>query len=501
MDTGDGDAPRILLTGATGYVGGRLLAAFEERGTPVRCLTRRPRALRHSSDRVEVVRGDASDPGTLRGAFDGIRVAYYLVHSMGGSGNFSDDDRRGAVAFAEAARDAGVERIVYLGGLGAGDDLSEHLKSRQETGRALAAVLPTTEFRAGIVIGSGSLSFDAMNALVRRLPVMIAPRWVTTRTQPIGIDDVVAYLVAASDLDHPPGVYEIGGPDVMTYEGLMMECARQQDLVRRIIRVPLLTPHLSSLWLGLLTPVYARVARKMIDGLRNETVLTDDRARREFPEVEPRPATQAIARALADEDAPATRWSDAVSSAGAFRTAEGTPLERERVVSRWIEVRATPAQAFAPIQRIGGRNGWYVGNRLWALRGLLDLAVGGVGIRRGRRHPVDLAVGDTLDFWRVDALEPDRFLRLLAEMRLPGRAVLQWRVEPTDRGAVIRQTAFYQPKGVLGHLYWLGVSPFHTHIFRGMLRAIAEMAEGTRPLRAGGVDLPHDDQAEGAGAA
>ncbi|MFN8110123.1 MAG: SDR family oxidoreductase [Thermoleophilia bacterium] len=475
--------PTILLTGATGYVGGRLLARLEADGVPVRCLTRRPAALRRTAATTEVVRGDVMDAASLAGAFEGIEVAYYLVHSMGATGDFSDQDRRAAAAFGDAAAAAGVARVVYLGGLGHGSGLSDHLASRQETGAVLARRVPTTEFRAGIVVGAGSLSFESINALVRRLPVMVAPRWVTTRTQPIGIDDVVTYLLAARDTSRPAGVYEIGGPDVMTYESLMLECARQQGLQRRIIRVPLLTPHLSSLWLGLVTPVYARVARKMIDGLRNETIITRHDAADAFPEVHPVPATRAIALALAQQHAPATRWSDAVSAAGPFRTKVGTPLERERVDSRWVHVDVSPERAFAPIQRIGGRNGWYVGNRLWWLRGAIDLLVGGVGIRRGRRHPVRLAVGDTLDFWRVDGFEQDRLLRLTAEMRLPGRAVLQWRVEPSDGGGTqIRQTAFFQPQGLLGHLYWLAVSPFHTHIFRGMLRVIAEMAEGTRPL-------------------
>lgn len=473
--------PRVLLTGATGYVGGRVLIELQRRGIAVRCLTRRPRALREAAPTTSVVVGDVTDAASLAGAFDGIETAYYMVHSMGSAGDFGEQDLAAANTFGRAAAAAGVDRIVYLGGLGGGEGLSEHLASRQETGAILARHVPTIEFRASIIIGSGSLSFEAINALVRRLPLMIAPRWVATSTQPIGIDDVVDYLVAALDLDRPPGVYEIGGPDVMTYETLMLECARQQGLRRRIVGVPVLTPHLSSLWLGLVTPVYARVARKMIDGLRNETVVTDDRARRAFPEVTPAPAAAAIADALGERFAP-TRWSDAVSSAGAFRTREGTPLERQRVDSRLVEVEVEPSRAFAPIQRIGGRAGWYAGNRLWALRGLLDLLVGGVGIRRGRRHPVELAVGDTVDFWRVEAFEQDRVLRLRAEMRLPGRAWLQWRVEPTDRGSLIRQTAFYEPHGLLGHMYWIAIAPLHTHIFRGMLRAIADMAEGNRPL-------------------
>lgn len=476
------DAPRVLVTGATGYVGARLLARLEREGVPVRVLARRPEAVRGGAPTTEVVRGDVLDAASLDAALSGINVAYYLVHSMGSSGGFAEQDRRAAERFGDRARAAGVERIVYLGGLGHGKDLSDHLASRQETGRILAAHVPTVEFRAGIVIGSGSLSFDALNALVRRLPVMLAPRWVSTPTQPIAIDDVIAYLFAARDPVVPPGIYEIGGPRRLSYEDLMQECARLQGLRRHIIKVPVLTPRLSSLWLGLVTPVYARVARKMIDGLRNETVVQGDVARRVFPHIRPVAPTEAIAAALADADQPASRWSDAVSSAGQFRTSSGTPLKRQLVDSRWVHVNVPPQRAFAPIQRIGGRSGWYFGNGLWTLRGLLDLGVGGVGTRRGRRHPVLIQVGDTVDFWRVEAFEPDRLLRLRAEMRLPGAAWLQFRVEPRAGGAFIRQTAFYEPAGAFGHLYWLAMAPFHAQMFRGMLKAIADMAEGHRPM-------------------
>ncbi len=468
-----------LLTGATGYVGGRLLRALEADAVPVRCLTRRPDALRSVAPTTTAVRADALDRRSVRDALGGVDVAYYLVHSMGSSGSFAEEDRTAATIFGEEAARAGVQRVIYLGGLGRGAGLSGHLASRQETGEILASHVPTTEFRAGIIIGSGSLSFEAINALVRRLPVMIAPRWVATRTQPIGIDDVVAYLRAARDLRIPPGVYEIGGPDVMTYEGLMMECARQQRLRRRIVPVPVLTPRLSSLWLGLVTPVYARVAKKMIDGLRNETIVNDPRARTAFRDVHPAPAAAALAAALADMDAPPTRWSDAASSSGPFRTAAGTPLRRQLVDSRWVRVPVQPRHAFAPIQRIGGRTGWYAYNRLWTLRGALDLLVGGVGTRRGRRHPTELAIGDTVDFWRVEAFEPDRLLRLRAEMRLPGKAWLQFRVDGEPDGALIRQTAFFEPRGMIGHAYWIAMAPFHQFMFRAMLRRIASLVEAS----------------------
>lgn len=483
----DAPPPLILLTGPTGYVGGRLLAELQSRGTRVRCLTRRPEALRGLAATTEAVQADLRDEDGLTEACAGVETAYYLVHSMGSRGAFAQEDRDAARNFARAARAAGVRRIVYLGGLGGGDDLSSHLASRHEVGRVLGSTgVPVTEFRAGIVIGSGSLSFEVMRALVRRLPLMVTPRWVRTLTQPIAIDDVIAYLVAALDQrGDGDRVYEIGGPDVLSYEHLMLEYARQRNLVRRILRVPVLSPRISSLWLGLVTPVYARVARKMIDGLRNETVVHDDRALRDFPGIRPRGVREAVALAIADRDAAPTRWSDALSSAGARRRQPGTPLKRQMVDSRWVAVTVPPEQAFAPIQRVGGRTGWYYGDPLWGLRGFLDLLVGGVGTRRGRRHPVDIAPGDTVDFWRVEAFEPDRILRLVAEMKTPGKAWLQFRVEPAAGGSLIRQTAFFEPTGLLGRLYWYAMVPAHQFMFRGMLRRIADIAEGreTIPVR------------------
>jgi uncharacterized protein YbjT (DUF2867 family) len=473
------ERPRVLLTGPTGYVGGRLLPALEAGGARVRCLTRRPERLTgRVGPGTEVVAGDLLHAEGLDAALAGVDVAYYLVHSMGSSGAFEDEDREAARNFAAAAGAAGVRRIVYLGGLGAGDGLSEHLASRQEVGRVLrASGVETTELRAGIIIGSGSLAFDAMRALVRQLPVMVTPRWVRTMTQPVAIDDVIDYLLAAGDLAAPGGrVYEIGGPDRLSYEGLMREYARQRGLRTRIVRVPVLSPRLSSLWLGLVTPVYAQVARKMIDGLRNETVVRDDAALRDFPGIRPRGVAEAIREAIAERDEPPTRWSDAVSAGIFGRRRAATPLRKQLVDSRWVWVDVPPEAAFRPIQRIGGRTGWYYGERLWAVRGFMDQAVGGVGLRRGRRHPVDLAPGDTVDFWRVEAVEPDRLLRLVAEMRLPGTGWLQFRVEPSEGGSIIRQTAFFEPRGVLGRVYWYATAPFHQFVFPGMLRRVAAAA-------------------------
>jgi uncharacterized protein YbjT (DUF2867 family) len=478
--------PPILLTGATGYVGGRLLRLLEERGERVRCLTRRPEAVAPNRDSTTIVAGDVLELESLRPAMRGVWTAYYLVHSMT-SASFEEQDRRGAANFAAAAREAGVCRIVYLGGLGAGGDLSSHLSSRQEVGRILACSgVQTVEFRASIVIGSGSLSFEMLRKLVERLPVMITPRWVRTKAQPIAIEDVLDYLVAALDVEIEGGaVFEIGGADQVSYEDLMREYAWQLGIRRWIIPVPFLTARLSSLWLGLVTPVYARVGRKLIDSLPHETVVRSPTAVRAFA-IKPRGYREAIARALANEDREfsETRWSDSVASAGLRPERYGGVHHGKRLVdSRSIQVRVSPAQAFRPIRRIGGESGWYFGDRLWRLRGFVDLLVGGVGVRRGRRDPETPAVGSAVDFWRVEAYEPGRLLRLRAEMRLPGRAWLQFEVNRNDTGSTIRQTASFQPTGLLGTVYWYGLFPVHSWIFKGMLTRIADAAQAPEESR------------------
>ncbi len=470
----------VLLTGATGYVGGRLLHLLAERGQSVRCLTRRPEALSDPGVKAEIVVGDVLDIETLRPALDGVDVAYYLVHSMGSAGSFADEDRQAAANFATAAAEAGVRRIVYLGGLGAGPDLSPHLASRQEVGQILSrSGVQVVEFRASVVIGSGSLSFEIIRALVERLPVMITPRWVRSVAQPIAIEDVLAYLVAALDLSlDGNAVFEIGGADQVSYEELMREYARQAGLQRRIVPVPVLTPRLSSLWLGLVTPVYARVGRKLIESLPHETVVRDASALQAFP-IRPLGHRGAIARALAHEnhEFAETRWSDARSSAGLGPKRYGGIRFGKRLVdSRSVRVPAAPSEAFDPIRRIGGATGWYFGDALWHLRGFVDLLVGGVGLRRGRRDPDQLTPDATVDFWRVEAVEPDRLLLLRAEMKLPGRAWLQFEVDGDSDGSTIHQTAIFDPVGLPGAIYWYGLFPLHSWIFAGMLRRIAAVA-------------------------
>jgi uncharacterized protein YbjT (DUF2867 family) len=474
--------PLILLTGATGYVGGRLLKALQTAGYPVRCLARRPEFLApRVSPETDIVKGDCLDAASLPAACAGVHTAYYLVHSMGSTGDFTEQDRTAAANFGAAAHAAGVRRIIYLGGLGAaGAQLSTHLRSRHETGEALrASGVPVTELRASIVLGSGSLSFELIRALVERLPMMLCPRWVRTPAQPIAIEDVLAYLLAAIDLPHGrDGIFEIGGADRVSYADIMNEYARQRGLRRWMIPVPLLTPWLSSLWLGLTTPVYARVGRKLIESVENETTVHDDRALRVFP-IRPMGLSQAIRRAILNEDQEygVTRWSDAISSAGMPQSWGGIRFGTRLVDSRAVHVMVSPAAAFTAIRRVGGATGWYYDDWLWRVRGFIDLLFGGVGLRRGRRHPEELAIGDTVDFWRVEAYEPNRRLRLVAEMKLPGRAWLEFEVAPEGDGTTIRQTAVFDPVGVLGLLYWYGVYPLHARVFTGMLRGVARAAE------------------------
>jgi len=474
----------VLLTGATGYVGGRLLRRLEECGRPVRCLARRPEFLKgRARTSTEVVAGDLLDAASLGPAFRGVHTAYYLVHSMGASGSFEEKDRAAAQNFSRAAAAAAVSRIVYLGGLGDdADGLSQHLRSRHEVGEILrSAGVSVIEFRASVVLGSGSLSFEMVRALVERLPVMVTPRWVRVPAQPIAINDVLAYLMGALDLA-PSGhrIFEIGGPDRLSYGGLMREYASQRGLRRAMISVPFLTPRLSGLWLGLVTPLYARVGRKLIDGVRHPTVVRDLSALTAFT-VRPVGVKEAIAQALRREDRQfaETHWTDSVAGACEPRQWGGVRFGNRLVDARSARVTAPPAWAFGPIQRIGGETGWYYGNWLWRARGALDLLAGGVGMRRGRRHPLELRAGEPLDFWRVEELVPERRLRLEAEMKLPGRAWLVFEVEPEGDGARITQTAMFDPRGLAGLAYWYAVWPLHRLVFAGMLRGLARRAAVT----------------------
>jgi uncharacterized protein YbjT (DUF2867 family) len=428
-----------------------------------------------------VVAGDVPDRKSLDIALQEVEVAYYLVHSMGSSGSFEEADRRGARNFGEAAKAAGVKGIIYVGGLASDEEtLSPHLQSRQEVGRILReSGVPVLEFRASIVIGSGSLSFEMIRSLVERLPVMVTPRWLRVMAQPIAIDDVLDYLLAALRLPVSRyAVYEIGGADQVCYADIMREYARQRGLRIRMLPVPVLTPYLSSLWLGLVTPLYARVGRKLIQSIIHPTVVRDNAALTTFT-VRPVGISEAIRRALAREEREfsETRWSDALSSLGEARSWGGVRFGTRLVDSRKVSVATSAADAFSPIEAIGGETGWYRWNWLWRLRGLLDMLVGGAGMRRGRRHSSRLRAGDAVDFWRVEAIEPDRRLRLAAEMKLPGRAWLEFEVASDGASTTIQQTAIFDPVGWLGLVYWYALFPVHQLVFAGMLRGIARAAE------------------------
>lgn len=474
----------ILITGATGYIGGRLLRRLEEGSHAVRCLCRNPDAIRSRvAEGTQIVQGDLSDEVSLDKAMEGVETAYYLVHSMGASGSFEDEERTNAERFAAAAAKAGVKRIIYLGGLAAPGDLSPHMRSRMATGEILrAGAVPVVEFRASIVIGSGSASFEMIRSLVEHLPVMITPRWVSTKAQPIAIEDVIEYLTASLNLEGEENrVFEIGGAEVQSYADILREYARQKGLRRWIVRVPLLTPWLSSLWLGLVTPLYARIGRRLIESVRHPSVVRDNSALKVFS-VRPMGIARAIERALAYEDHEfaRTRWSDAISASG-LPARVAPPQSGNRLIdSRTITVARPVSECFRPIRRIGGAVGWYYGNRLWRFRGFLDLLAGGVGMRRGRPDPEHPSPGSTLDFWRVEAYEADRRLRLSAEMKVPGRAWLELSVEPDGESTIIRQTAEFEPLGLAGLLYWYALYPIHQWIFAGMLRSLAAAAEGER---------------------
>lgn len=476
------DARRILITGATGYIGGQLCSLLEERGERLRCMARRPEYLRpRIAAATEIVEGDVLDPATLERALSGIDTAYYLVHSMGSSESFEEQDRCGAVNFGRAARACNVRRIVYLGGLGSsGEPLSAHLRSRHEVGELLReSGVPTIELRASIVIGAGSLSFEMVRALVERLPIMVTPRWVANDAQPIAISDLLDYLVAAIDLAGAESrVYEIGGAERVSYRDIMREYARQRDLRRWMIPVPVLTPRLSSLWLGLVTPLFARVGRKLIDSISHPTIVEDDAAARDFS-IRPMGLRRAIEVALRDEDREAaarSHWYGALSSGDTWRDWGGARFGNRLVDAREVRVPVSPQQAFTPIRRIGGRTGWYAANWLWSLRGGLDLLAGGVGMRRGRTNPERLRPGDVVDCWRVEQYEEPSHVRFAAEMKLPGRAWLEFEVVPNGTGSKIRQTAIFDPIGLSGLLYWYGIYPLHSYVFAHMLRGIAEQA-------------------------
>ncbi|CAN5799345.1 SDR family oxidoreductase [soil metagenome] len=508
----------VLVTGATGYIGGRLIPELLAAGHRVRCLARTPSKLDDQTWRsqVEVAAGDVTDAESLAPALDGVDHAYFLVHSMGGSTDFDEEDRRAAATFRDACAAAGVTRMVYLGGLGRDDDpsLSRHLQSRHEVGRVLAeGPVALTELRAAIIIGSGSASFEMLRYLVEVLPVMTTPRWVNNRCQPIAIRDVLAWLVASIAVDDDDDgngghrVVEIGGPDVLSYREMMQTYAEAAGLKRRIIvPVPVLTPSLSSRWVGLVTPLPTGLARPLVESLISEVVVTEPPSEIPFdhPMLTAKRAVELAVQRSADLQV-STRWSDAnlpgASPADPLPTdpdwAGGSLLcDTQQSASS-----ASPAALYAAVTGIGGDRGWHVTPLLWSLRGVIDKLIGGVGMRRGRRHPDDLRVGDAVDFWRVEAVEPNALVRLRAEMKLPGEAWLEWHIEPDADGSRLTQQAIFYPRGLLGRLYWYVLIPFHVLIFARMADRIAASAAERPPAgppaedETGGTPISSDPRA------
>lgn len=483
---GEATAPSVFLTGATGYIGGRLAPRLLERGYHVCCLTRSAAKLRArpwaSHERVEIIEGDSGDEACLESALRGRIAAYYLVHSMNAAGpQYREHDLFLAETFGHAAAQAGLPRLLYLGGLGeTGAGLSEHLSSRREVEQALACSgVPVTVLRAAMIIGSGSASFEILRYLVERLPIMITPRWVRTESQPIAVADVLFYLIAALDIPATIGrTLDIGGPEVRSYADIMREMAAALHLRRRlVIPVPVLTPHLSSLWIHLVTPLSASIARPLAEGLRNRVVCRNAEAAQLMPH-ECMTIREAMDAALADRETGQveTAWSDAGVMPGDPSWAGGTVF----VDRREVRVAAPVAAAWSAICALGGEHGYGGADWLWVLRGILDRMVGGPGLRRGRRSVRDLRLGDALDFWRVTLIEPPSRLVLTAEMKLPGVATLDIQVNPTAKSAgesTIAMKAQFRPRGLLGLAYWYCVLPLHGIVFRAMLRGLARSAE------------------------
>ncbi len=468
---------KVLVTGATGYIGGRLVPLLLDQGHTVRVLVRDPSRItgRPWASRVEVVTGDVEDLESLRSACENIDAAYYLVHLMGSGSDFAARDRQAAKHFVEAARSVG--RVIYLGGLvPKADSISQHLASRAEVGQILRDGLPTVEFRAGPVIGSGSASFEMVRYLTERLPAMIAPKWILNPVQPIAVRDVLAYLIQALDGDREE-VYDIGA-DSMSFRDMMHGYAEVRGLMNRVILpVPVLAPRLAALWVGLVTPIPNTLAVPLIQGVVHPVLADTTLAERDFHEIHPLAYKDAVARAIDDTErrAVTTRWSGALGSTPAVTMSLEQGLIRE---IRTCRAKTSPENVFAEVASLGGERGWAAWNWAWRVRGLLDRLVGGPGLRRGRRHPTELLVGDAVDFWRVEAVEPPRLLRLRAEMKVPGKAWLQWEINSagTEETELV-QTALFAPKGLSGTLYWYMLYPVHRFIFSAMVRNSARNAE------------------------
>ncbi|ASY09805.1 atypical SDR family protein [Candidatus Nanopelagicus limnes] len=481
---------RILVTGASGYVGGRLVTALLEDGASVRVFVRDQKKAQSNSwaSSVEIATGNASDYQSTLKALTGIHTAYYLLHSINAGTNFDKIESEMATNFAKAAQEAGVKQIIYLGGINNDLKSSKHLNSRANTGRSLASTsVPVMEMRAGIIIGSGSASFEMLRHLTHRLPVMTTPKWVMNKTHPIAVRDVLWYLKSAAKLEKPvSGIFDIGGPEVLTYADMMQKFAKLSGLRKRlIIKVPVLTPNLSSLWIGFVTPVPTTLARPLVGSLISEVVADPAKS---IDHLIPKPAeglidvSTAITLALSkvSSNSVSTRWSDATAPFAPWQKAQSDPDWAGEALYKDTKVRVTDASMenlWVAIEEIGGDNGWYGADFLWYMRGVMDRMIGGVGLRRGRRDPIHLRVGDSLDFWRVESLIPGESLKLYAEMILPGKAWLEFRIKKLPNGqSEVTQEASYSPRGLGGQLYWYAVLPLHTFVFPTMIRNLIRSA-------------------------
>lgn len=470
---------KIAVLGATGYIGSHLVPVLLARGYEVRALARHVEVLdARGWTGIETRAADVLEPASLDAAFEGCDVLYYLVHSMGAGADFAERDRRAADNVRSAAERMGIQRIVYLGGLQPPTEASAHLASRAETGEHLrGGSIPVTELRAGIIVGPGSAAFEVIRDLVYHLPGMVTPRWVRSRTQPIALEDVIEYLVRVIEVPETAGqTYDVGGPEILSYEAMLRDFAAVVGRRIFILRVSVLSPRLSSYWLDLVTAVPASVVRPLIDGLRHDLLANDAPIRALIP-IPLRSYRQAIEAALAEErtTVPSARWAEGVL---AFRRYQPEISFYSKLFTAERDTTASPAVVWSVVTSLGGRRGWVHYDSLWRLRGALDRLVGGVGMRRGRRHPTDVRVGDAIDFWRVAAVEPGRRLTLVAEMKLPGSAVLEFEVTPLPSGgSKLSTSARYHPAGVVGLLYWYALVPVHPRIFRGMTNGIVERAE------------------------
>jgi uncharacterized protein YbjT (DUF2867 family) len=477
---------RVLVTGATGYVGGRLVPRLLELGCAVRVLVRDPQRLqgRLWLPDVEVVAGDVLKPETLPSAVKDIDIAFYLIHSMASAADFSRRDLNAAENFGKAAKEAEIRRIIYLGGLGDPETkLSAHLRSRQLTGDKLrASGIPVTEFRAGIIIGSGSASFEMIRYLTERIPIIIAPRWLYTRGQPIGILDVLEYLIRSICTPASEGrIIEIGGQDILSYGEMLKGYAEVRGLRRYLIPIPVFLPGVFSYLMHWTSPVHRGIAVALFEGLQNEVIASDPLAKTLFPDINPIDYKTAVRRALDELEAKQVEstWTDSLAASLGDRpiVALGN-IEGMITETRHLKVQAQPETVYQVFTSLGGQNGWFYADWLWHLRGIMDRAVGGVGLRRGRRHPTDIRIGDPLDFYRVEALEPNKMMRLRAEMKVPGKAWMEFKVHPLEDGsAQLTQTAYFAPKGLFGHIYWYVLYPIHSLVFSGLIHAIGTRSE------------------------